>query len=177
MRNIIKNTAVVLLMCISSLIGSEAQALVAESSSQAMSRGMFEPGFVPGAQTAKQNKVERKTYNYGYDYSKDIANKLLNTGSEGTMVLVDLVDAYKTSLAVSKGQFVAVRLTEEDDTKWNFENRSGGLQFLKREKRGDVVIMLYKAVGTGGSRINFDLMTTGNPVEALEAKVLEVRVI
>ncbi len=183
MRNIIRNTALILLTCIFSLVANGAQALIVESASKAMSRGFFETGFVPGAQNSSHEEAnanddsQRKTYNYNYDYSKDIANKLLNTGNEGSLVLVDMVDDYRTSLSVSKGQFVAVRLTEDDDAKWNFENRSNGLQFVKREKRGDVVILLYKAVKSGFTTVNLDLLSTGAQVKALEAKVLELRVI
>ena len=183
MRNIIRNTALILLVGIFSLVANGAQALVVESASKAMSRGFFETGFVPGAQNPQGGAAgvdkngARKTYDYGYDYSKDIANKLLNTGNEGSLVLIDMVDNYRASLSVSKGQFVAVRLTEDDSSKWNFENRSNGLQFVKREKRGDVVILLYKAVKSGFSMVNLDLLSTGAEVKALEDKLLELRVI
>ena len=91
--------------------------------------------------------------------------------------MVDMIDHYRASLTLSKGQFLAVRLTEDSDEKWNFENRSNGLQFVKREKRGDIVILLYKAVAAGGNRVNLDKLSDTSPAQALEAKVLQVRVI
>ena len=51
------------------------------------------------------------------------------------------------------------------------------MQFVKREKRGDVVILLYKAVASGFTTVNLDLLSIGAQVKALEAKVLELRVI
>ena len=189
MKSVIKNIAAALIICILTLSANMAQALVVESASQAMTRSMFEPGFVPGsaaqtnakttANTKKQtsNNNAAATVDTKTDYSKDIAGKLLNTGKEGALVLIDMVDNYRVSLTLAKGQFLAVRLTEDSDEKWNFENRSNGLQFLKREKRGDVVILLYKAVAAGGNRVNLDRLSNTSPAQALEAKVLQVRVI
>lgn len=195
MKSVIKNITAALIICILTLSAYNAQALVVESAGQAMNRNMFEPGFVPGRAT-KANSVSKKNssssrlvttnktadkqndaYDTKRDYSKDIASKLLNTADDGALVLVDMIDHYRASLTLSKGQFLAVRLTEDSDEKWNFENRSNGLQFVKREKRGDIVILLYKAVAAGGNRVNLDKLSDTSPAQALEAKVLQVRVI
>lgn len=111
------------------------------------------------------------------NFNKALADKMFNRGTEGDMVLVD-IDNYQTSIVARQGQFVAVRVFENDNTSWNFENRSRGLEFVKKEKRGNVLIMLYRATAMGISSLNFDLLAKQNgEIEALSTRILEVRVI
>lgn len=197
MINTIKNIILVIFafLVLTGFASHNAKAgVIMQSADEVFGKAMFEPG-VMDSRSHKNTYTKEKsagTYDYNYDYETDpnriegikidtsnraIADKLLKRGKEGEIVLVDL-DDYKTSVVVTAGQFVAVRLTEEDMTKWNFENRSSGLEFVKREKRGDVVIMLYLAKGIGSNRVNFDLLANNNgEIRAVDVKVLEVRVI
>ncbi len=48
------------------------------------------------------------------------------------------------------------------------------MEFIKSEKRGNIVIMLYRAKAFGNSRVNFDKMENGL---AVASKVLQIKVL
>ena len=129
--------------------------IVVESADSAMQRNMFvtqdfEPS--PHMTSKKQNKSTK-------DFRKAVASKYFKT-QQNAIVLVDL-DHAKTSTLLYKGQYLAVRVSEHDDT-------------LKKEKRNGVLILLYHTIGTGVADLNFDLMSGQS---ALFSRILNVRVI
>ena len=173
--------------------------LIFQRSSDALHRDIFEPRSesVEVSQPVVEDNTPTRRARYNYNASDALANseeepvvqqtkksfnqaladKMFNRGTEGDMVLVD-IDNYQTSVVAREGQFVAVRVFENDNTFWNFENRSRGLEFVKKEKRGNVLIMLYRATAMGISSLNFDLLAHQNgDVKALSTRILEVRVI
>lgn len=142
--------------------------IVVESAGSAMQRNMFvTQDFEPSPQmtSKKQNKSTK-------DFRKAVASKYFKT-QQNAIVLVDL-DHAKTSTLLYKGQYLAVRVSEHDDTLWNFENISSNLKFVKKEKRNGVLILLYHTIGTGVANLNFDLMSGQS---ALFSRILNVRVI
>lgn len=198
MTSTIRNIFLGLLLA-SLIISSKANAeVIVENVNVAMNRDIFETDFYKNrnrhvAAPHVEPKVENNSnrYNYNYDYNKDenkitnatpqvdykaVADKLIPNNDVNGISLVDLND-YNTSIVVSRGQFIAVRLDEEAKTKWNFENRGDILEFVKSEKRGDVIIMLYRASGLGSSKVNFDKLSfDSQSINAVDSKVLEVRV-
>ncbi len=138
--------------------------LIVENAGQAMKRQVFEPGYGLGGNT-HQDSRENKT-------TKPVQKPVEQKTQQPVIKLVDL-NSYTTSLVLSEGQYLAVRLDEEENTRWHFENRGSALEFIKSEKRGDIVILLYRASASGSSRINFDKLENGL---AVVSKVLQVRI-
>lgn len=173
---------------------AEAQAFVVESSSSALGRSIFEPDMAQmrKAEEQKAKKVQedepfqaRPQFNYQLSDNLDNSN-IQNTsnaspdidyGIDNRIVLVD-IDNFQTSVAAQFGKFVAVRVIEAPNTQWNFEKAARGLEFVKKEKQGDVLIMLYRTTAVGVSKLNFDLISVnGSGMAVVASKILEVRVI
>lgn len=198
MMSLIRNIFLIMLLSLCPLMQTVKAGLIVETADRALIKSIYEPGF--RSSYADQNNSsaplpqdvrDPNSYNYNYDYEKDpnriksatpqidykgVADKLIPDNTENNIRLVDL-NGYTTSIAVTQGQFVAVRLDEDDMSKWNFENRSNVLEFVKSEKRGSIIIMLYRATRIGTSRINFDKLNfENNEVKAVDSKVLEARV-
>ena len=89
------------------------------------------------------------------------------------MLLVDVEEA-GTSVSLLAGQFIAVRLVEPSDTFWTFEKNFDNLVFIKKEKRNDIVILLYQTIKAGDVKLIFDLMKENR---ALLSRILNVKVI
>lgn len=96
-----------------------------------------------------------------------------NNASSSEMLLVDVEEA-GTSVSLLAGQFIAVRLVEPSDTFWTFEKNFDNLVFIKKEKRNDIVILLYQTVKAGDAKLTFDLMKEDR---ALLSRILNVKVI
>ena len=189
----IRNIMVYLAFSIVWLV-AEAQAFVVESSSSALGRSIFEPDMAQmrKAEEQKAKKVQkdepfqaRPQFNYQLSDNLDNSN-IQNTsnaspdidyGIDNRIVLVD-IDNFQTSVAAQFGKFVAVRVIEAPNTQWNFEKAARGLEFVKKEKQGDVLIMLYRTTAVGVSKLNFDLISVnGSGMAVVASKILEVRVI
>lgn len=96
-----------------------------------------------------------------------------NKASSSEMLLVDVEEA-GTSVSLLAGQFIAVRLVEPSDTFWTFEKNFDNLVFIKKEKRNDIVILLYQTIKAGDVKLIFDLMKENR---ALLSRILNVKVI
>lgn len=96
-----------------------------------------------------------------------------NNASSSEMLLVDVEEA-GTSVSLLAGQFIAVRLVEPNNTSWTFEKNFDNLVFIKKEKRNDIVILLYQTVKAGDAKLTFDLMKEDR---ALLSRILNVKVI
>lgn len=96
-----------------------------------------------------------------------------NKASSSEMLLVDVEEA-GTSVSLLAGQFIAVRLVEPSDTFWTFEKNFDNLVFIKKEKRNDIVILLYQTIKAGDVKLIFDLMKEDR---ALLSRILNVKVI
>lgn len=96
-----------------------------------------------------------------------------NRASSSEMLLVDVEEA-GTSVSLLAGQFIAVRLVEPSDTFWTFEKNFDNLVFIKKEKRNDIVILLYQTIKAGDVKLIFDLMKENR---ALLSRILNVKVI
>lgn len=96
-----------------------------------------------------------------------------NNASSSEMLLVDVEEA-GTSVSLLAGQFIAVRLVEPSDTFWTFEKNFDNLVFIKKEKRNDIVILLYQTIKAGDVKLIFDLMKEDR---ALLSRILNVKVI
>lgn len=120
---------------------------------------------------APEDKPVRKNNSTVKAYKASLSRKIF--GEQPSLILVDLDNAGNyTELRI--GQYLAVRVDEQDSTSWNFDSLAPNLRFIKKEKRNGVLIMLYYAVDSGSSKLNFDLMR-GN--RALLSRFLDVRVI
>lgn len=157
---------------LSSITGSKA-GIIVETANSALQRNMFAPsdlGSSSPVQKSSSSKANSSNYDEG-EFGKAAAQKLFN--NQTPLVLVD-IDNPQTSVKLYKGQFLAVRMVEPDNTQWNFENTSSGLQFVKKEKRNGVLILLYRSVNSNSGVLHFDLMNDGT---ALFSRILNVRVI
>lgn len=96
-----------------------------------------------------------------------------NKASSSEMLLVDVEEA-GTSVSLLAGQFIAVRLVEPSNTFWTFEKNFDNLVFIKKEKRNDIVILLYQTIKAGDVKLIFDLMKENR---ALLSRILNVKVI
>lgn len=96
-----------------------------------------------------------------------------SNASSSEMLLVDVEEA-GTSVSLQTGQFIAVRLVEPNNTSWTFEKNFDNLVFIKKEKRNDIVILLYQTVKAGDAKLTFDLMKEDR---ALLSRILNVKVI
>ncbi len=96
-----------------------------------------------------------------------------SNASSSEMLLVDVEEA-GTSVSLLAGQFIAVRLVEPNNTSWTFEKNFDNLVFIKKEKRNDIVILLYQTVKAGDAKLTFDLMKEDR---ALLSRILNVKVI
>lgn len=154
--------------------------LIIESADQVLGKQIYEPGFGTSRNFAPQqpsviyNDKNSSKYRFNYD-QKAVPAPVAEEEQvqQPEIQIVDLIK-YTTTLVLSEGQFLAVRLDEEASAKWNFENRGRSLEFVKSEKRGDIVIMLYRAKAFGNSRVNFDKMENGL---AVASKVLQIKVL
>ena len=142
--------------------------IIVESADSAMQRNMFVVQDFGDSPNISVKKHSQPVQNFG----KAVAKKYFKKQNDA-IIIVDL-DYAKTSARLYKGQYLAVRVTEEDDTLWNFENISPNLEFVKKEKRNGVLILLYRSVETGVATLNFDLMSGKS---ALFSRILNVSVI
>lgn len=155
--------------------------LIVESIDTALERNIFAPNPTGAAPATKKTPASVKktpsvnpsqnSSSESVPYTAGVVQKFF--GNQNSLVLVDLDDV-KTSAHVLKGQYLAVRVVEDENTQWNFENTSSKLKFVKKEKHNGVLILLYQAVNTGGAQLNFDLMSG---TDALFSRILNVRVL
>lgn len=154
--------------------------LIVESTDQVLGKQIYEPGFAASRNTAPQapsviysDQNTKNRFKYASDAVSEEKTEEPQNTKQPDIQIVDL-NSYKTSLVLSEGQYLAVRLDETASEKWIFENRGRSLEFLKSEKRGNIIILLYQVRSTGSCRLNFDKLENGI---AVASKVLQVRVI
>lgn len=168
---------IALCLCLVSYTTSAKAELIIESASQVLGKQIYEPGFGKSRSVNNTPSVtyeDKNSENYRYNYNKetDVVDDKPQVQQPSDIQLVDL-NGYTTSLILSEGQYLAVRLDEANGEKWNFENRGSALEFIKSEKRSNIVILLYRAKALGNSRINFDKLKNGL---AVASKILQVKV-
>ncbi len=137
---------------------------IVEERDAALNRTIFAPA------NSKPRKIEQKS-DVSVDYKKSLSQKFFDDVPD--MLLVDVEEA-GTSVTLQTGQFIAVRLEEQNGTSWTFEKHFPSLVFVKKEKRNGLVILLYQAVEFGEAKLTFDLMKDGR---ALVSRILNVKVI
>ncbi len=136
---------------------------IIEERDEALNRTIFAPENVkPATKSGSDISV---------DYKKSLSQKFFAAFPE--VILVDIEET-NTSITQHEGKFIAVRLVEPNNTSWTFEKNFANLVFIKKEKRNDVVILLYQTIKTGDVKLTFDLMKENR---ALLSRILNVKVI
>ena len=137
---------------------------IIEERDEALNRTIFAPN---NNQIPDKDKKEAASV----DYKKSLSQKFFTASPE--VLLVDVEEA-GTSVSLQTAQFIAVRLVEPDNTSWTFEKNFDNLVFIKKEKRNDIVILLYQTIKAGDVKLIFDLMKENR---ALLSRILNVKVI